>query len=180
MKINANTDLEELASIVGTAPERGGQKAVLSGGAAAQIYAPNDYRSRDLDFVLSFFSSDNKARLALEELGFQRVGRNMVHPECPFTVEFPPGPLSVGDDTITSWDTLRRENMILNIITPTDSVRDRLAAYLHWNDLGSLNTAVAVAKAQRYRIDVNLIEDWCRREGGEAKYAMFTKRLTGT
>lgn len=179
MTIDANTSLEELAFFVGTGLERAGQSAVLSGGGAAQIYAPNDYRSRDLDFVLSFFSSDNKARVALEELGFQRVGRNLVHPECPFTVEFPPGPLSVGDDTITAWDTLRREDLILNIITPTDSVRDRLAAYLHWNDLGSLNTAVAVTKAQQDRINMDIIEDWCRREGGEAKYAVFTKRLKG-
>ncbi|HRK22629.1 MAG TPA: hypothetical protein PLX06_12510 [Fimbriimonadaceae bacterium] len=177
MTIDTNTSLEELAFIVGTALEQAKQTAVLSGGGAAQIYAPNDYRSRDLDFVLSFFSSDSKSRAVLEELGLKRMGRNMVHPTCPFTVEFPPGPLSVGDDTLTVWDTLKRDALVLNIITPTDSVRDRLAAYLHWNDLGSLESALAVARAQKDRIDLVLIEDWCRREGGEARFEIFRKRL---
>jgi len=177
MTIDANTSLQELAFIVGTALEKAKQTAVLSGGGAAQIYAPDDYRSRDLDFVLSFFSSDSKSRTALEDLGFQRIGRNMVHAVCPYTVEFPPGPLSVGDDTLTVWDTLRRDELVLNIISPTDSVRDRLAAYLHWNDLGSLESALAVAKAQKDRIDLGLIEDWCRREGGEPKFVVFRKRL---
>lgn len=150
---------------------------MLTGGGAAEFYAPRDYKSSDLDFVLDFHTSDSKTRDALETIGFVRAGRILAHPDTPFTVEFPPGPLGVGDDTISAWDTVQKGEYLLHLITPTDSVRDRLAAYLFWNDLQSLHSALAVAAAQRERTDLALIEDWCKREREPDKYAEFARRL---
>ncbi len=169
--------LIDVALVVCTALDEAGTKAVLTGGGAATAYAPKSYESQDLDYVITF-GGGRPAVEALADLGFEtRPEKHYTHPGTRFTVEFPPGPLAVGDDFITSWDTLRRGDLLLHIITPTDSVRDRLSAYLHWNDLGSLEVALAVAKAQRDRIDLALVEDWCRREGAADKFELFRRRL---
>jgi hypothetical protein len=34
----------------------------------------------------------------MAELGFERVGAQYQHPDTPFFVEFPRGPLAIGDD----------------------------------------------------------------------------------
>lgn len=176
-EISSSTTLTELAFIVCTALDRCGTQAILSGGAAAAYYAPNVVASHDLDFILTF-GGGAEASLALQELGFEvRPERHYAHPKTLFTLEFPPGPLMVGDAVISSWETVRREGNLLHIITPTDSVRDRLAAYLHWNDLGSLESALHVARAERESIDIDLIESWCRQEGGERKFAVFRSQL---
>ena len=54
MSIRSTTSLRELAFIVCTALDRKGATAVLTGGGAATIYSAEAYKSRDLDFVLSF------------------------------------------------------------------------------------------------------------------------------
>lgn len=177
MRITPNSSLTELAFVVCTALNQVGTKAILTGGAAANFYAPQEYLSQDLDFVVKFGGGAAAAE-ALQQLGFElRPEKLYAHPATIFTLEFPPGPLMVGDDFISNWDTLEREDLLLHIISPTDSVRDRLAAYLHWNDFASLESALAVANRQREKLDINLIENWCQREGGTAKYEIFRKRL---
>ena len=111
----------------------------------------------------------------LEGLGYVLTGQQYAHPANPFTLDFPPGPLMVGDDVITEWDTWEEGDQLLHIISPTDSVRDRLAAYLHWNDATSLEVALAVARQQT--IDMNVIEAWCKREGRPERFATFARRL---
>jgi hypothetical protein len=45
---------------------------------------------------------------ALEALGYRLSGQHYEHAESRFLLELPPGPLAIGADLITSWDTLRR------------------------------------------------------------------------
>jgi hypothetical protein len=51
-------------------------------------------------------------------------------------------------------------------------------AYLAWDDFSALEQALAVATAQRDRVDLELIRDWCEREGSRAKYDLFAGRLS--
>jgi regulator of extracellular matrix RemA (YlzA/DUF370 family) len=51
----------------------------------------------------------------------------------------------------------------LRIITPTQSVMDRLAHYVAWNDSQAFDQAVMVAK--RCVIDWDEIERWAEQEG---------------
>lgn len=169
--------LTDIAFVVCTALDSRGTRAVLSGGGAATYYAPQAYQSQDLDFVIEFYGGRGDQE-ALAEVGFlPEVRSHYRHHASPITLDFPEGLLAVGDETIETWDTVERGGLLLHIITPTDSVRDRLAAFLHWGDRASLETALAVARAQRQRIDLKLIEDWSRREGGEAKFEEFKRKL---
>ncbi len=102
MTITAATSLRELAFIVCTALDRTGETAVLSGGGAATIYSSDAYQSRDLDFILGFWSSFGAAKQPLIDLGFEEKNGIYRHPSSIFTVEFPSGPLAIGAEMITT------------------------------------------------------------------------------
>lgn len=51
--ITATSSLVDVAFAVGTALERAGITAVLTGGSAATFYAPDAYQSSDLDFLIT-------------------------------------------------------------------------------------------------------------------------------
>jgi hypothetical protein len=174
--LDASSSLEDVAYAVCSALHRTGVIAVLSGGGAATAYAPEAYQSRDLDFILQFAAATFAPSAApLLYLGFDRKGATFVHPDVPFTVEFPAGPLAVGNQIITEWNTLTRGDETLHIITPTDCVRDRLAAAIHWTDFASIDQAVAVARL--HPINIDLVESWCLSEGGARQFAIFIRRL---
>lgn len=177
MTISQDTSLRELAFKVCTELDRAGIRAVLTGGSAATVHTAGDYLSRDLDFIIEYRADQAKPSEALSSLGFTLEGQLYAHEESPFTLEFPPGPLSVGRDLISTWETLKEENSVLYILTPTDCCRDRLAGFLFWNDRGSLEQAVAVARRQADRIDLESISAWCEREGVADKYQEFIRAL---
>ncbi|MCH8978373.1 MAG: hypothetical protein IH945_03915 [Armatimonadetes bacterium] len=167
MTISPTTSLRELAFIVCTALDKAGTTAVLSGGGAATIYSKEAYLSRDLDFVLSFGGTDSSQPLT--DLGFTLAGQSYFHPNTPFTLDFPPGPLAVGSDLLTEWSTLEEADMILHIIKPTDSVLDRFAAYVHWQERASLEIAARVAIAVGDELDWDRIRTWCANEDATKK-----------
>jgi len=148
---------------------------VLTGGSAATYYAPEAYQSGDLDFVITLNGTNGNAALA--ELGFIKKGDFYRHPHSHFLLEFPKGPLAVGDDSIDSWSTVRRDDEVLYVLSPTDSCRDRLASFLFWNDFSGLEQAIAVFHARANEVDLNVIEDWCRREGHSQKFSLFASRI---
>ena len=172
--ITRASTLTDVAFHVCTALDRHGVTAVLTGGSAATYYAPDAYQSRDLDFVITIWAPDGEH--ALIAAGFERRVDHYVHPETPYPVEFPPGPLAVADDRITRWQTDHRGEELLHVLTPTDSCRDRLAAYLFWNDWSGLDQALAVARA-RVDVDLAVVEEWCGRAGHVAKWRAFAERL---
>ena len=63
-------------------------------------------------------------------VGFARNGDRYVHPETAFYVEFPAGPLAIGSDAEIVPVERRRGSYRFRSFDATDSVRDRLAAYL--------------------------------------------------
>ena len=65
----------------------------------------------------------------------------------------------------------------LKLLSPTDCVKDRLAAFYHWNDRQCLQQAVWVA--QERAIDWKEIERWSRKEGAEEKFTIFRKAVEG-
>jgi hypothetical protein len=166
--VTAETTLEELAALVSQALERAGIVGILSGGGAVALYSDNDYRSFDLDFV----SSERLVVIgdAIASLGFQRVAgaRQFEHPETPYYVEFPPGPLAFGDTTFSDADAAVVQTAYgpVRIVTPTHIVMDRVSAYVHWNDNQSLDQAIMVARRQS--VDWPAVYEWARRDGIDA------------
>jgi|CXWL01.1.fsa_nt_gi hypothetical protein len=167
--------LEEVAYAVCTCLNNQGITAVLTGGSAATVYAPNAYQSRDLDFVIEFATGAASGAEVLNELGFTNFQSTYRSALTPFTLDFPAGPLAVGDELITTWNTVTNENLILNIITQTDSVRDRLAWFYFANDYGALAAAVGVAKANP--VDLDLVRIWSQKENSLEKFEVFLRRL---
>ena len=116
MTIHGRSSLREIAFEVCTALDRGGSTAVLSGGGAATLYAPQAIQSFDLDFILTMHGGRAEPGHALQELGYRLEGHHYEHAESKFIVEFPPGPLAIGDELITEWDTLREHGKLLHLI----------------------------------------------------------------
>jgi hypothetical protein len=164
---------EELAALVCTTLERHGIRVVLSGGAVVSIYSDDEYVSYDLDFVTTGLA--RKVDAAMEELGFRRQGRHWRHPDTQYWVEFPQGPVQVGDAVVTEFAELSTRLGSLRLLAPTECVMDRLAGYYHWSDPQCLEQALAVAR--RHPVDLARIEAWSRREGAEARWRTFVERL---
>lgn len=167
--ISADASLIDVAFAACTALDRAGFTAVLCGGSAATFYAPDAYMSADADFVLAADAPRRELSPVLAAIGFQESGRIYVHDAVVWTVDFPAGPLSVGRDIIVSWDTARREDEILHVVTPTDCVRDRFMHYFAWNDYSGLTQAVAVARAQQDRVDLEAFRAWTNAEIAETR-----------
>ncbi len=182
--IDASSNLEDVCFAVSEALARHSIDAVLTGGSAATIYAPEAYSSVDADFVLLGAPRRRELRVALAEIGFiPSVTPGMFeHPETSFTVDFPRGPLAVGGDYVRDFTTLARGALRLRTLTPFDCVRDRLAHFYYWNDYTALKAAVGVARKHRRRIDLQKLQEWTQREGGGfegymPKFREFLARL---
>ena len=152
----------ELGAYVQSHLRQKGIKVVLSGGAAVGIYSNNKYVSKDLDFVNVFATNRRIIHTAMAEIGFKEEGRYFKHPDTEFFVEFPPGPPTVGYEPVKEVTERRFSTGSLDIISPTDCVKDRLAAYYHWGDRQCLAQAQLVAK--EHPVDLNEIKRWSTSE----------------
>ncbi len=173
--IGPASTLADVAFAVCSALENAGYRVVLTGGSAATFYAPDAYQSDDLDFIITLRGTAGQT--ALQALGYRKKGDFYEHTTSRYPLEFPNGPLAVGEDIIRIWNTVHRGNRLLHVLTPTDCCRDRLASLLFWNDFRGLEQAVAVFEAQRAAVDLPLIKDWCRREGHADKFVLFAQRI---
>jgi hypothetical protein len=105
---------------------------VLVGGAVVSIYTEGAYLSGDLDFVLNDYTRETLNKV-LKRLGFHQKNRHYIHPECKHLyLEFASFPVSIGDDTSIIPDEVDVDGVRIKIYSPTDSVRDRLASFIHF------------------------------------------------
>jgi len=165
----------ELAAFIGAEFRNRKIDVVLSGGSCVSIYSQEKYVSMDLDFVNAGFTKRAAIRAAMEDLGFQEENRYFRHPDSDLLVEFPTGPLGVGDEQVKQVDEIEVPTGIVRIISPTDCVKDRLAWFYHDNDTECLEQAVLVAQAQD--IDLVEIERWSQVEGRIDKFREIRQRL---
>lgn len=170
--INKKTSIRDLSLIVATALQKSNVHAVLVGGAVVSIYTHNEYESGDLDFVS--YSSAKEIDKAMVSIGFIKKGKSYVSALTDLYIEFPPGPISVGDDLLNEFSEIEEGGLSLKLFTPTQSIMDRLAAYYFWNDQQSLEQAVMVAGAQPFSL--SKIKTWSIKEGEFEKFKVF-KRL---
>lgn len=174
--IRPGTSLPELAALISSTCRGNGVEVVLSGGACVSIYTRNRYESYDLDFVLAAEADRKKAGPALEAMGFRRDGRHYRHPASPYIVEFLAPPLSVGEEPVQCVAEIRRAGRTLRLLSPTDCVKDRLAAFYHWNDQPSLEQAVMVCRD--VAVDLREVRRWSIKEGMAGKHKLFRTALT--
>jgi hypothetical protein len=165
----------ELAAFVQTQLRKVGIDLVLSGGSCVSIYSEDQYVSADLDFVVIGILRGQVLRDAMAEIGFIEKAGSFWHDDAEYFVEFPPGPLAVGSETVGRIEELNLKTGLLRMLSPTDCVKDRLAAFYHWNDLQSLEHAVLVASM--HKVDIKNLKKWSMREGKLADFGKFLDRV---
>ncbi len=175
MKLIKSMTLGELAAFICAHLKSHGIPCVLSGGACVTIYSKNAYQSYDLDFIELVFTTRNELRQVLGELGFVEKNRYFIHNDTDFFVEFPSGPLSVGSEPVKEIHKIQFETGTLMLLSPTDCVKDRLAAFYHWDDLQALEQAKMVAK--NHQIDLAEIQRWSNVENQLEKFERIKKDL---
>jgi hypothetical protein len=165
--------LEELASYVSEELKKRGIKTILVGGACATIYSKNRYQSSDLDFIT--YEEMKNVTLALKELGFKVKNRYFIHDECPWFIEFVSPPVAIGNEPIEKFEERKSKFGIIRMLLPTDSVKDRLAGFFHWDDRQGLEQAIDICLETE--VDFKEIERWAIQEKSLNKYKEFVKKL---
>lgn len=165
--------ISDLAALVNTKFAEHQIKTILVGGACVAIYSNNRYLSYDLDFVI--YETRAKIKKALLELGFELKGKYFVHPDCQYFIEFVSPPVAVGDQLIHQFKTLITPFGQVELLTPTDCVKDRLASFFHWQDRQALEQAVMVFQDQK--VDLQEIERWAKAENYLDKFQEFRKTI---
>jgi hypothetical protein len=158
----------ELAGLIGQTLTDHGIDAVLSGGSCVSIYSNERWVSQDLDLIDISYSDKKKIIAALHTIGFTNRGaghKYFVNPHCEFTIEFPTAPLMIGDEHVVDEGIVHMatDSGVFKLLSATNCVKDRLASYIHWNDLQCLAQARDVAHLQT--VDMNNIQSWLSSEG---------------
>lgn len=167
--------LGELAAFVCSHLRKHGIEAVLSGGACVSIHTGNRYESFDLDFVENVATGRKRIKQALSEIGFVERDRYFAHPDTDFYVDFPAGPLAVGSEPVREIQEIEFPTGRLALLSPTDCIKDRLAAFYHWNDRQCLSQALLVAEVRK--IDLKEIERWSAAEKKSSEFQAIRGEL---
>ncbi len=165
-------DLKKLACLIYETLKSNDIDAILVGGACVSIYSKNKYQSLDLDFAT--YEELKIIEKALGKLGFKKKGRCFAHPKCSYLIDFVNPPISIGQEKIHHFNTLKTSIGNLKLLTPTDCIKDRLAAFFHWDDEQALEQALLVAK--NYTINLPDLKRWATTEGYLKKLAQFLER----
>lgn len=170
MKIKKSMSRVDFAAVVVQQLEKHGVSCVLVGGACVSIYTNERHASRDLDFISPY--SHELISKALTEIGFQPEGKLFTHPNSELYVEFPSGPVAIGDQIpVKPEGKLKVKDTVINMYSPTQCVMDRLAAWFHWNDRRSLIHALWVC--EKHPVSLSKIKRWAKTEGEPEKLEQF-------
>ncbi|MCB1082492.1 MAG: hypothetical protein KDK63_05040 [Chlamydiia bacterium] len=167
--------IEELAAIISEKLNEHGIDSTLVGGGCVSIYSQNRYQSYDLDYVT--YEDMKKVARALEELGFRKKGGQFEHKDCPYFIEFVSPPIAIGDEPIHHFEYHKTKHGTIKMLTPTDSVKDRLASYYHWDDEQGLDQAIDICQTIPEKVNLKDIKKWSAKEGYQEKFQTFQRRL---
>lgn len=174
MKISQKMTRKQFAAAVVKQLNKHEISAALVGGACVSIYTNEKYQSRDLDFI-SPHSHESIAN-ALSEIGFKKRGRYFIHPNSELYVEFPSGPIAIGEQVpVKPAGHLKVKDTIVKMLSPTQCVMDRLSAWFHWNDRRSLIHALWVC--ERQPVSLSKIKQWAAKEKSPEKMNQFLEEL---
>ena len=83
-------------------------------------------------------------------------------------MEFPTAPLAVGDELISETTTVTGASGDIPTLRAVDMVKDRLAAYFHWQDQQSLVQALCIMLC--HGIAPRAVKPFCKNEGMAEHY----------
>ncbi len=112
----------------------------------------------------------------MKEIGFMKKGKNYIHPKCDHLfVEFPSGPLGIGEDYDIKEVEQIFEGTKIKILSLTDCIKDRLASYIHWSAEECFDQAILVGKAHKF--NASAVKRWCDGEGASEVFKDFLKQV---
>jgi hypothetical protein len=126
------------------------------------------YLTKDIDMVNTNYKKPQVLHEAMSKLGFYKKGRIFVNPSTAISVEFPSGPLSVGDETVAKTTIVQVATGNIPILEVSDVIKDRIAAYIHWRDKQSLVQALGLLL--KHPSNRTELKKFCDIEGGEGLY----------
>jgi hypothetical protein len=91
----------------------------------------------------------NKVKKALHELGFIKKNKYFCHEKCPWFIEFVSPPIAIGNEPVSKFNYVKTALGTIKMLYPTDSVKDRLAGFYHWDDKQSLEQAIEICLEQK-------------------------------
>lgn len=157
------TTIEQLAGIVYSHLVENGISAVLTGGSVVSIYTNNKYESQDLDFISP--SGHEEILSVMKKIGFTsdpHNRKNLRHPHCRFTVEFPGRVTIIGGALERVDHEVDLNGVKVRMLSPTQSAMDRLAAYIAWDDVQGLDQAEWIC--ERHPVNLEKILKWAKLE----------------
>ena len=176
MKLTKNSTIAEVIEAVGQALQAAGIETVLVGGACATVYSGGLYESGDLDLIVRSTPTQQDLDRALASVGFRRKVAEYVHAASGYVVEFVRGPISLGKDLRIKPTLMKVGRIHVPALSPTDSCRDRLLHFYHWNDPQALDAAVAIAL--RNPVNLSSIRRWSAGEGMSDRFEEFRAELS--
>lgn len=168
--LSPDMTLKDFAIYVAEFLKRKDIDVILTGGAVVAIYSEGKYVSKDADF-----SDHGSIKQAMHEAGFKNQGKDFYHDDIQFTVEFPGTQLVIGDQPMVAEGEIKKGKFTLKLLSPTQCVMDRLAAFYHWKDRQSLAQAVMVAS--KHPVALSKVEKWSEAEGMRDRYEIFIGQL---
>lgn len=173
MKQIKDMSMIELGGYICSSLKKKDIHVVLSGGSCVEIYSRGEYTSYDLDLINEYNELFKNITSTMLELGFKEHNKYFIHEDTKLFIEFPSGPLGVGDAPVDEIAEIDTEAGVLRLLTPTDCIKDRLAAYFHWNDEQSLQQAIWVAEQNDF--NMKNIKKFSINEGCLEKFLIFEK-----
>ena len=175
-RIYKGLSVAELGAIVSEALNSAGIQAVLCGGSVATIYSGHQWESKDLDFVVARVDKKRIAEV-LTGLGFEKMPNGLFgHADHTHSVDTLPWPIVLGNEEVDDeWTTIRTDVGNLQILTPTQCVKDRLAGFYHSVDRQSLDRAVEVCLYEE--VDMEEIRRWSEGEYATEKLKEFLEAV---
>lgn len=95
--------MEELCGYAANQLRNDNIPVVLVGGACVSFYSNNEYQTRDLDFIQQYGTRRKELAASLVKIGFTEKNRYFEHPDTEYFLEFPSGPISVGDQPVHTF-----------------------------------------------------------------------------
>lgn len=172
-KLSRNMTLKDFAIYVAEFLKSKNIDVILTGGAVVSIYSEGKYVSKDVDFLSA--SDHTSIKQAMFDAGFKNQGKDFYHDDTQFTVEFPGSQLVIGNEPMKPEGEIKKGKFTLKLLSPTQCVMDRLAAFYHWKDRQSLDQAVMVAS--KHPIVISKVKKWSEAEGMKDRYDIFLNQL---
>ncbi len=146
---------------------------ILTGGAVVSIYSEGKYISKDADFLSA--ADHGSIKNAMLEAGFRNLGKDFYRDDLQFTVEFPGTQLVIGNEPMIPEGKINKGKFTLKLLSPTQCVMDRLAAFYYWKDRQSLEQAIMVSL--NHPINISKVEKWSQAEGMIDRFEVFKAQL---